>query len=108
MHAVDVDGKPDFYFPKRRLVVFADGCFWHGCKVCYRRPNTRRKYWDWKIRRNKQRDEAVDRILKTKGIVVLRFWEHEILASPHTVVKQIIGSRRLPQIASSRASRRRK
>jgi G:T-mismatch repair DNA endonuclease (very short patch repair protein) len=23
--------KPDFVFPKLRLAVFVDGCFWHGC-----------------------------------------------------------------------------
>jgi len=25
-------GKPDFVFPKHRLAVFVDGCFWHGCQ----------------------------------------------------------------------------
>ncbi len=24
-------GKPDFVFPKQRLAVFVDGCFWHSC-----------------------------------------------------------------------------
>jgi DNA mismatch endonuclease Vsr len=24
-------GKPDFVFPKQRVAVFVDGCFWHGC-----------------------------------------------------------------------------
>ena len=31
-------GKPDFVFRKERVCVFVDGCFWHGCKKCYRRP----------------------------------------------------------------------
>ena len=26
-----VFGKPDFIFPKHKLAVFVDGCFWHGC-----------------------------------------------------------------------------
>ena len=24
-------GKPDFVFPKLRVALFVDGCFWHGC-----------------------------------------------------------------------------
>ena len=24
-------GRPDFVFPKERIAVFVDGCFWHGC-----------------------------------------------------------------------------
>ena len=33
-------GKPDFVFPKKRLAVFADGCFWHGhnCRRCVPAP----------------------------------------------------------------------
>jgi DNA mismatch endonuclease Vsr len=23
-------GKPDFVFPKRKIALFVDGCFWHG------------------------------------------------------------------------------
>jgi DNA mismatch endonuclease (patch repair protein) len=25
--------RPDFTFPKQRVVVFVDGCFWHGCPI---------------------------------------------------------------------------
>ena len=24
-------GRPDFTFHKERVVIFVDGCFWHGC-----------------------------------------------------------------------------
>ena len=71
-------GSPDFVFPKERVAVFVDGCFWHGCPKHYRRPKSRRKYWDAKIQRNQQRDRQVTRILRAKGWRVVRIWEHAL------------------------------
>lgn len=42
-------GKPDFTFRRERVVVFVDGCFWHGCPKCYKRPKSNRKFWDPKM-----------------------------------------------------------
>lgn len=28
-------GKPDFTFRRQRVVVFVDGCFWHGCSMAF-------------------------------------------------------------------------
>jgi DNA mismatch endonuclease (patch repair protein) len=39
-------GKPDFAFPKQKVAVFVDGCFWHGCPKCYTRPKSNLKFWD--------------------------------------------------------------
>src|SRR5882672_552350 len=52
-------GKPDFEFPKIRLVVFVDGCFWHGHNCRKLKPKTNQKYWKSKIGRNKTRDREV-------------------------------------------------
>jgi DNA mismatch endonuclease (patch repair protein) len=41
-----LSGKPDFAFPKQRVAVFVDGCFWHGCPKCYTRPKSNLKFWD--------------------------------------------------------------
>lgn len=30
LNMADLIGKPDFVFPIQRLVMFVDGCFWHG------------------------------------------------------------------------------
>ncbi|MDZ4200932.1 MAG: hypothetical protein U1C96_02160 [Gallionella sp.] len=54
-------GKPDFTFRRGRIVVFVDGCFWHGCPKCYKRPKSNRKYWDAKIAANRKRDRYVTR-----------------------------------------------
>ena len=71
-----VFGKPDFLFRRSRLAIFVDGCFWHGCPRCYRRPKSNRKFWDAKIARNRERDLKVNRELRKLGWRVLRFWEH--------------------------------
>jgi DNA mismatch endonuclease (patch repair protein) len=71
-------GKPDFVFPKQRLAVFVDGCFWHGHPERCRIPTSNREYWTNKIERNKKRDKLVTKTLKASGWRVLRFWEHEI------------------------------
>jgi DNA mismatch endonuclease (patch repair protein) len=71
-------GRPDFAFPKARLAVFVDGCFWHGCPKCYRQPKTNVDYWLSKIAKNRKRDAAVKRELKAKGWMVARFWECDL------------------------------
>lgn len=74
----NVFGKPDFAFPKKRVVVFIDGCFWHGCPKHCRLPATNVQYWESKIDGNVLRDRRVTRELKKRGWIVFRFWEHEL------------------------------
>lgn len=71
-------GKPDFAFRKERVCVFVDGCFWHGCPKCYRRPASNQDYWDTKVLRNAARDREVDTELGARGWSVLRIWEHQL------------------------------
>ena len=71
-------GNPDFVFPKTKLVIFVDGCFWHGCPKCGSLPATNRDYWKTKIARNAQRDKARSRALRAQGWTVLRIWEHDL------------------------------
>ena len=71
-------GKPDFTFQKERLIVFVDGCFWHGCPKCYRAPKGNRKFWETKIARNRERDCEVNRELRLRGWRVLRIAEHSL------------------------------
>ena len=78
-------GKPDFVFPKQRIAVFVDGCFWHGCPRHGTQPKQNRKFWETKIARNKARDRKVTRVLRKKGWQVLRIWEHE-LTKPERVL----------------------
>ncbi|MCG2755125.1 MAG: very short patch repair endonuclease [Desulfobacteraceae bacterium] len=71
-------GKPDFVFPKPRLAIFVDGCFWHGCQEHCRLPESNRDYWVAKINRNKKRDRLISKELRGKKWNVIRVWEHEL------------------------------
>src|SRR5437773_5766095 len=53
MHESALPGCPDFVFAKARLVVFVDGCFWHGCSRCDRPlPRKNAMYWRSKVKGN--------------------------------------------------------
>ncbi len=71
-------GKPDFVFPKQRLAIFLDGCFWHGHDCRNTKPADNADYWRMKIERNKMRDESVSKNLTDKDWRVLRIWECQI------------------------------
>lgn len=83
-------GHPDFVFRKASVCIFVDGCFWHGCARCYRRPKSNREYWDKKVERNKTRDRQVNCSLRKAGWRVLRIWQHELLPkSEATLIARI-------------------
>lgn len=74
-----VIGKPDVAFLGKRVAVFIDGCFWHGCPHCHRiLPRTNRKYWKRKIERNIALAKSTNRRLRADGWVVIRIWEHQM------------------------------
>lgn len=81
----DLPGKPNVYFPKSRLAVFLDGCFWHGCKRCGHIPKTNSLFWATKIERNKVRDRKNTRLLRKQGIHVVRAWEHSLKNKRHLI-----------------------
>ena len=86
--ASDLVGSPDFVFDQEKLVIFVDGCFWHGCPYCYRRPSSSQEYWDKKVRANVRRDRRVRAKLRRQGWSVLRIWEHS-LKNPDKVIHRI-------------------
>lgn len=71
-------GKPDFVFPKDKIALFVDGCFWHKCPRCFREPGTNAKFWELKINSNVKRDKLINHLLKKQGWKVIRIWEHTI------------------------------
>ncbi|MBI5353449.1 MAG: DNA mismatch endonuclease Vsr [Chloroflexi bacterium] len=88
MNAKDLVGKPDFVFDKKKIVVFVDGCFWHGCK-CKRLSKTHKSFWKNKIETNIARDKKVSRVLRKQGWKVIRIKEHELKASLSKTVEKI-------------------
>jgi DNA mismatch endonuclease (patch repair protein) len=88
-------GTPDFAFPKLRLAIYVDGCFWHGCPTHATSPKTNSEFWRQKLSRNVTRDRLVTRTLKQNGWKVLRIWEHELENSQKVIrrlIKAIAGS----------------
>lgn len=79
VHA-NLPGRTDIILPRRRLAVFVDGCFWHGCPDHYREPGSSVPFWREKVRRNMERDRKVDAELAALGWKVLRLWEHEVMS----------------------------
>lgn len=71
-------GKPDFVFPKLRLVIFVDGCFWHGCPKHSIMPKNNADFWLQKLTSNRIRDRKVTSALRRKGWMVIRVWEHSL------------------------------
>jgi DNA mismatch endonuclease (patch repair protein) len=98
-------GCPDVVIPSLRLVIFVDGCFFHGCPKHYRAPLSNTQYWVPKIRRNIERDKAQQAALEADGWSVWRVWEHELTKNtlPDT---QTVLSHRLIELARKRRQRR--
>ena len=67
----------DIVFPRAKVAVFLDGCFWHGCSEHYVPPKTNPDYWSGKIEGNRSRDADTDAKLRAAGWSVIRVWEHE-------------------------------
>jgi DNA mismatch endonuclease (patch repair protein) len=86
--------RPDVVFPRDRLVVFVDGCFWHGCPDHFRPPTTNRDYWNAKIARNIERDKRNTAELARAGWKVIRIWEHEEVRDAAQLVRSALMERR--------------
>jgi len=67
----------DIVFTRRRVVVFVDGCFWHGCPLHATAPKSNADWWREKLDANKERDARNTVALGQLGWTVLRIWEHE-------------------------------
>lgn len=80
-------GKPDFLFPRLKVAIFVDGCFWHACEKCSHLPQTRSSFWAVKLDRNRERDHKVNRTLRALGFHVLRIWEHELADTQRCIAK---------------------
>ena len=78
LHEKLLPGKPDIYFSDRKLAIFIDGCYWHGCPKCGHIPKTRTEFWKAKIERNITRDKLNRAKLRKIDIKPLRFWEHQL------------------------------
>lgn len=70
--------KIDIAFPSKKLAVFVDGCFWHGCSIHSHIPKSNKEYWLPKLEKNIERAKAKDERLQKEGWKILHVWEHEL------------------------------
>lgn len=59
-----VKGHPDFIFPRKKIAIFVDGCFWHGHDCRNTRPAESAEYWNKKRQKNIEHDAAVTQIFQ--------------------------------------------
>lgn len=92
-------GKPDIVLPKYKIVIFVNGCFWHGHAGCKYAtiPKSNTEFWQTKINRNKTRDDEVEKMLLSQGWHVIRVWECDLKPNKatNTLIKlydKIIGN----------------
>jgi DNA mismatch endonuclease (patch repair protein) len=69
--------RADLLFPRARVAVFVDGCFWHGCPIHGTWPKANAQWWRSKLEANQRRDHDTDRQLLERGWHVVRIWAHE-------------------------------
>jgi DNA mismatch endonuclease (patch repair protein) len=76
----------DIVFPREKVAIFVDGCFWHSCPEHATYPVANAEFWTEKLARNVARDEDTNVRLSEEGWEVIRVWEHE---DPDTAAERI-------------------
>ena len=90
--ALPVPGRPrrsiDIAFPRAKVAVFIDGCYWHGCPEHGTQPMSNSEWWRTKLTANRERDIDTTQHLEAIGWTVVRIWEHEapVVASERVAV----------------------
>jgi len=85
--------RADLVFPRHRVSVFVDGCFWHSCPQHGTTPSRNAVYWVEKLARNRDRDAETDRLLGDAGWVSMRIWEHEPVDAAADAVEAVLDAR---------------
>ena len=99
-------GSPDLIFPRKRIVVFLDGCFWHGCPECARVPDGYDLAWTTKIARTVERDRRITEELRREGWSVLRVPEHDVRTKAQLIETADALADLLAQVAPGKAEHR--
>lgn len=82
--------RADMVFPRARVAVFIDGCFWHRCPIHGTAPKRNTEWWTAKLDANVLRDRSTDAALEHAGWQVVRVWEHETPAAAATLIERVI------------------
>lgn len=80
----------DIVFPRERVAVYVDGCFWHRCPQHCVQPTANGVWWRQKLDANVERDRRADRLLSEAGWTVVRVWEHESAATAAEHIEAVV------------------
>lgn len=90
LHKKRIPGRPDISYPKKKLAIFVNGCYWHRCPKCKpSMPKTHKMFWRVKFKKNIARDKKKVRQLRKLGWQVMTIWECEIKRQTNRVVNRI-------------------
>ncbi|QLY31233.1 very short patch repair endonuclease [Nocardia huaxiensis] len=82
--------RADIVFPRKKVAVYVDGCFWHSCPEHATHPKNNAEWWAAKLAGNVARDRDTDARLVAAGWTVVRVWEHEKAeAAAETVLRAL-------------------
>ena len=87
-----VKGHPDFVFIDKQIVVFVDGCFWHGHDCKNTRPKQNEDYWNKKRIYNIAHDQEVSGLFTKRGWKVIRIWECELKKKNEIILREKLKS----------------
>ncbi len=85
--------RPDIAFTKRKVAVFIDGCFWHGCPDHGRSPKSNVEYWTAKLSSNVARDVLQTSTLQAYGWIVIRIWSHTDVSEAVEIIRKTVAQR---------------
>jgi|SRR5689334_22455293 len=83
----------DLVFPRAKVAVFLDGCFWHGCPTHHTVATANAAFWADKVEANRTRDRDTDGKLAEAGWVSVRVWEHEDAVEAAARVEDVVRAR---------------
>jgi len=94
LHPKHLPGKPDIWFPRYKLAVFVNGCFWHAhrCKAGHV-PKTNSGYWTTKLNRTRARDLNNLLQLQSQGCTVAVVWECSRIPDTRCLIGQLVSMR---------------
>jgi DNA mismatch endonuclease (patch repair protein) len=85
---------PDLVLPSRRVAVFVDGDYWHGCPAHFPNPGGQSgpnaALWREKRVAVARRDAIATRLAQDRGWIVLRVWECEIRDNIQLIVQRVL------------------
>ena len=93
LHVDGLPGRPDIVLPDFNIVIFVNGCFWHGCPLCKHakiRPKNNVDFWNKKLDRTQKRDKENKFKLEELGYRVLIIWECETKKKNNDLLKSKI------------------